>query len=293
MNVFIAVAEKNSFAEAARRLDLSPSAVTRAVRQLENNLNVTLLKRSTRSVQLTETGQIYLEQAKGIVTLLNTADAAARGVNIAPHGHLKVTAPVLFGRSFVMPGIAEYLLRFPEMKVTATFVDRAVNLIDEGFDVAIRIGQLPDSGMKALRLGQVRRVVFASPTYLAKRGVPTHPSDLQRHTIIGTEAPAQQINWRFRSQTSSVSVKLTPRLNTLGSDAAIVAARSGLGIAQLPLYQIASLVETGELKLILADYAGEALPVHLLHLESKFAAAKVRSFIDLLGTRLRSDFRLQ
>lgn len=293
MTVFVAVAEKLSFADAARTLDISPPAVTRAINHLEHKLGAKFLLRNTRLVRLTDAGQVYLEQSKAIIAMLKEADAAAQGINIAPRGHLKVTAPVLFGKIFVMPGIADYLLRFPDMEVSAMFVDRTVNLIDEGFDVAIRIGQLPDSGMKALRLGQVRRVACASPAYLAKKGVPKHPSDLQRHSIIGTEVPAQHVNWRFSAGAAPVTVKLRPRLNVINNDAAIEAAKIGFGIAQLPFYQIAAQIAAGELKLILEDYCGDHLPIHLLHRESKFAAAKVRSFIDLLSGRLRSDARVQ
>jgi len=293
MTVFVAVAEKLSFADAARVLDISPPAVTRAINHLEQKSGAKFLQRNTRLVRLTDAGMAYLGHAKTILALLKEADAAAQGINIAPRGHLRVTAPVLFGKIFVMPGIAEYLRRFPDMEVSALFIDRTVNLIDEGFDVAIRIGQLPDSGMKALRLGQVRRVVCASPTYLARKGVPRHPGDLQRHCIIGTDVPAQQVNWRFSTAEAPVAVKLKPRLNVLSNDAAIAAVKIGFGIAQLPFYQIATHIAAGEIKLILDDYAGDHLPIHLLHRENKFAAAKVRSFIDLLGELLRSDARVQ
>jgi len=293
MTVFVAVSEKLSFADASRVLDISPPAVTRAINHLEQKLGAKFLERNTRLVRLTDAGKAYLAQAKTIIALLKEADAAAQGMNIAPRGHLKVTAPVLFGKIFVVPGIADYLQRFPDMEVSAMFVDRTVNLIDEGFDVAIRIGQLPDSGMKALRLGQVRRVVCASPAYLAKKGVPKHPSDLQRHCIIGTEVPAQHVNWRFSTNASPLAVKLKPRLNVISNDAAIEAVKIGFGIAQLPFYQIATHIAAGEMKLILEDYSGDHLPIHLLHRESKFAAAKVRSFIDLLSERLRADARVQ
>lgn len=295
MTVFVAVAGKLSFADAARTLDLSPAAVTRAINHLERKHGTRLLERSTRLVRLTDAGMAYLDHAKTIIALLKDADAAARGINIAPRGHLKVTAPVLFGKLFVMPGIADYLQRFPDMEVSALFLDRTVNLIDEGYDVAIRIGQLPDSGMKALRLGQVRRVLCASPAYLAKNGVPRQPGDLQGHCIIGTDVPAQQVNWRFgsTSSTTPVTVKLKPRLNVTSNDAAIEAAKLGFGIAQLPSYQIATQLAAGELKLVLDEHGGDPVPIHLLHRESKFAAARVRSFIDLLGQRLRADARVQ
>lgn len=292
MTVFVAVAEQLGFAGAARRLDLSPTAATRAIQQLEQQLGASLLERSSRRVQLTAAGQAYLDEARSVLAMLREADAVAAGINAEPSGHLRVTAPVLFGKLFVMPGIAEYLRRFPETSVSAMFVDRTVNLIDEGFDVAIRLGQLPDSGMKALRLGHVRRVVCASPAYLAKKGVPAHPDDLQQHAIIATDGPARQVNWRFGTAGSAVTVKLKPRLGVVSNDAAIEAAKSGIGIARLPSYQIATHIAAGELKLVLEGYPGEQLPIHLLHRESRHGAARVRRFIDLLGTRLRADRRL-
>ena len=166
MTVFVAVAEEEGFAAGARRLHLSPPAVTRAVASLETRLGVKLLNRTTRYVRTTEAGQRYLEDARRILAEVDAADEAAAGINAEPRGHLAVTAPVLFGRMFVMPGIVDYLKRYPDTEVSAMFLDRIVNLLEEGLDVGVRIGELPDSSMRALRVGSVRLVLCASPHYL-------------------------------------------------------------------------------------------------------------------------------
>lgn len=291
MRVFAAVAEKLSFAHASRVLDISPAAVTRAIVQLEKSLGTKLLQRHERRIQLTDSGRTYFEHARGVIALLEEANAAVVRINTAARGHLKVTAPVLFGKLFVMQGISDYLHRYPDMEVSAMFVDRTVNLIDEGFDVAIRIGQLPDSGMKALLLGQVRRVTCAAPSYLARNGVPGHPNDLQDHSIISTDGAAQSVVWKFGTDPASLAVKLKPRLGVSSNDAAIEAAKLGVGIAQLPSYQVVAQIAAGTLKPVLQDYPSDSLPIHLLHRQGKFSAAKVKNFIDLISERLRSDSR--
>lgn len=293
MTVFVAVGEELSFAGAARRLDLSSASVTRAIAHLEKKRGVTFLQREARQLRLTEVGRRYLEDARAILQLVKQADETAVGTNIVPRGHLRVTAPVAFGQLFVVPGITDYLQRYPEMKISAIFVDRNVNLIEEGFDVAVRIGQLPDSGMKALRVGQVRRCTYASPGYLAKHGVPTHPADLRQHRVIGTEISAPGVVWKFGARNAPVSVKLTPLLSVVSNDAAIAAALLGIGIVQLPSYHAMDAVNKGLLCPILNDYASGPIPIQLLHRESKFGSSKVRSFIDLLGARLRAEERFE
>ena len=166
MSVYVAVVEAEGFAGGARKLQMSPPAVTRAVAALEERLGVKLLNRTTRYVRMTEAGQKYYEDAKRIIALADEADDAALGINAEPRGQLTVTASVLFGRMYVMPGIVEYLRRYPAVEVNALFVDRVVNMLEEGVDVAIRIAELPDSSYRALRVGSVRRVLCASPDYL-------------------------------------------------------------------------------------------------------------------------------
>lgn len=288
MNVFVAVGEDESFAAASRRLDLSPAAVTRAIAGLEEQLGVKLLLRTTRNVRLTEAGRRYLDDVRNILASIAEANEAAAGVNSTPKGNLSITASVLFGRYFVMPCIVDFLKEYPEVEVSAYFLDRVVNLVEEGMDVAIRIGHLPDSSLKALRVGQVRRVLCASPEYLAKNGVPQHPADLLRHTIIAASGISPRVEWKFGSVDDPTMVRMKPRLTVTSNDAAIDAATSGLGICRLLSYQIANELTEGRLKIVLADYEEAPWPVHVLHRESKFGSSKVRNFIDALTASLRA-----
>ncbi|ANH67981.1 LysR family transcriptional regulator [Mitsuaria sp. 7] len=293
MTVFVTVCDGLSFAGAARTLDLSAAAVTRAIQALESRRGVELLVRHTRRVTLSEAGRRYLEDARTILRLIAEAEAAASDANRVTRGHLRVTAPALFGRLFVVPGITDYLRRYPEMTVSATFVDRTVNLIDEGFDVAIRIGQLPDSGMKALKVGEVGRTACASPDYLSRHGVPQHPTDLHGHRTIATDVAAPHMVWKFGSRQSPMPVKLRPACSVTGSDAAIAAAELGVGIVYLPTYQVKEKMASGALTPVLTAFAGDTVPIHLLHRESRFGSSRVRNFIELLAERLRADQKVR
>ena len=289
MKVFVAVGELESFAAAARRLDISPAAVTRAVSALEDQLGVKLLLRTTRSVRLTEAGGRYLEDTRHILASINEANAAAAGINATPKGDLAVTAPILFGKKFVMPCIVRYLQQYPEVDVSAYFLDRVVNMVEEGMDVAVRIGPLPDSGLKALRVGRVRRMLCASPDYLARHGVPKHPSDLAGHAVIGTTNLSPRAGWRFGVTEEPTTVRMKPRLTVTSNDGAIAAASGGLGIARLLSYQVADELANGQLQVILAEYEEAPWPIHVLHRESKYGSAKVRAFIDMLAQALRAQ----
>ena len=289
MKVFVAVGELESFAAAARRLDISPAAVTRAVSALEEQLGVKLLLRTTRSVRLTEAGGRYLEDTRHILASILEANEAAAGINATPKGDLAVTAPILFGKKFVMPCIVRYLQQYPEVDVSAYFLDRIVNMVEEGMDVAVRIGPLPDSGLKALRVGRVRRMLCASPDYLARHGVPQHPSDLPGHAVIGTTNLSPRAGWRFGVTDEPTLVRMKPRLTVTSNDGAIAAASGGLGIARLLSYQVADEVASGQLQVILAEYEEAPWPIHVVHRESKYGSAKVRAFIDMLAHELRAQ----
>jgi len=289
MTVYVAVAEEESFAGAARRLGMSPPAVTRAVASLEDRLGIKLLNRTTRLVRATDAGLRYLEHARRIIAEADEADEAAAGVNAEPRGQLAVTAPVLFGRMFVTPSIVEYLRRFPEMTITAMLLDRVVNLLEEGLDVGIRIGELPDSTMNAIGVGHVRLVACASPDYLKAHGVPRVPADLARHTVIAATPVSPSVEWRFVTDKKTISVKVKPRLTVTNNEAAIVAAVQGFGVTRLLSYQMAPYLASGQLKRVLSEYEPPRLPIHVLHREGRQASAKVRTFVDLLVERLRTD----
>lgn len=297
MTVFIAVAEEQGFAPAARRLNMSPPAVTRAIAALEDMLGIKLLTRTTRYVRITEAGARYLEDSRRILGAVEQANEAAIGINSEPKGHLTVTAPVLFGQKYVMPGVVEYLNTYTETQVDAVFLDRVVNLLEEGFDVGIRIGQLPDSTLHAKTVGEVRLVLVASPEYLARYGIPQTPEALKQHTLIASSAGNMTHDWQFSGlqqkqkdkQKGKQTIRIQPRLTVTSNQAAIDAAKAGLGIARLISYQVADELEDARLETILSDYQLPAMPVHIIHREGRMASSKVRCFIDLMAQRLRED----
>ena len=292
MQIFVAVAESEGFAAGARKLKISPPAATRAVADLEYRLGIKLLNRTTRYVRVTDAGQRYLDDCKRILAQVTEADEAAIGINAAPRGHLVITAPVLFGRMYVMPCVVEYLQKYPDTEISAMFVDRVVNMLDEGIDVALRVGELSDSSFKAIKVGTVRRVVCASPAYIEKYGLPQHPNDLSEHQIIVASSLSPNVEWRFLENKQSKIVRVKPRLTVTSNDAAIEAAVEGLGITRLISYQIAPELQNGQLKIILSEYEYPALPIHILHREGRNSSAKVRAFIDLVAEKLKADSSL-
>ena len=284
MNVFVAVAEEEGFSAGARRLRMSPPAVTRAVAALEERLGVKLLNRTTRYVRVTDVGQRYLEDAKRVLADADAADEAAAGVNTEPRGRLTVTAPVLFGRMFVMPAVLEYLTRYPGTEVFSIFLDRVVNLLEEGVDVGVRLAELADSSMRARQVGSVRVVLCASGEYLRRRGAPKVPQDLLKHSIIASSA-GNGFDWRFGGRT----LRVQPRLTVTTNDAAIEAALRGFGITRLLSYQVAPQLAAGDLKVVLKEHEPEPRPIHIVHRQSRYASANVRAFVDLMAERLQSD----
>ncbi|MGH8082705.1 MAG: LysR family transcriptional regulator [Lysobacter sp.] len=289
MSVFVAVAEEESFAAAARRLGLSAPAVTRAVAALEERLAIKLLDRTTRFVRATEAGRRYLADARRILQEVDEVEEAAAGVNAAPRGHLTVTAPVQFGRMFVLPVVVEYLRRYPAAQVSALFLDRVVNLLEEGVDVGVRIGELPDSSLQAIKVATVRRVLCASPDYLRERGEPRTPADLAGHDIVSALGISPTVEWKFGRGKATQSQRIEPRLATSSNDSAIAAAASGFGIARLMSYQIAPHLAAGTLRIVLTEYEPAPVPVHVLHREGRYASAKLRTFVDLIVATLRGD----
>lgn len=285
MTVFIAVGEEECLATAARRLDLSPVAVKRAVRVLEDHLHVPLLLRMTRKVLLTEAGRCYLQSSKRIMDALKAADEAAHGTNLACRGRLSVSAPLEFGRLFVLPCIADYMHRNPGLDIAACFVDRVVNLVDEGCDVAVRIGPQPDSRLKSVAVGRMRRALCASPAYLVRHGAPQRPADLRQHMLIAHSSLARPGDTVPPVHADGPSARLT----VTNSTAAVQAAVAGLGIARLMMYQVAPHVADGSLEIVLAGHEGAALPVQVLHRQGRYGASKVRNFIDLLVASLRAE----
>ncbi|WP_439870414.1 LysR family transcriptional regulator [Pseudomonas syringae] len=287
MKVFVAAGELENLAAASRRLDISPGAVTRAVSALEAQLGVKLLQRSTRSVRLTEAGKHYLKDCRTILASIAQANERAASVNAAPKGKLSVTAPVLFGKALVLPCILQFLQSYPDVQVSAYFLDRVTNLADEDIDLAIRIGHLSDSGLRALRVGEVRRILCASPDYLRLHGEPLHPSELVQHWVIAASGLSPNVEWKFGATDDSTLIRMKPRLTVTSNDVAIAAAKQGIGIARLHSYQVADDLAAGHLTVILEAFEEAPWPVHIIHRESRHSAIKVRTFIDLLAKQLR------
>ncbi|SFQ73914.1 transcriptional regulator, LysR family [Pseudomonas sp. NFPP07] len=287
MQVFISVAQEQGFAAAARRLGLSAPSVTRAVAALEQRIGTQLLTRTTRNVLLTEAGQRYLEDSRRILTELQDAEASAAGIHALPRGQLTITAPVLFGELFVTPLMVDYLERFPEVSINALLVDRVVSMVEEGMDVAVRIGELPDSGQHAMRVGEVRRVICASPAFLARHGRPRHPQELRQAPVIAPSSIGQSRSWLFDDNGTPLNIRPEPRLVVTANQAAISAACLGLGLTRVLSYQVASKVAAGELEIILAEFELAPLPIHVVYQGGRKAPARVRSFVDFAVQALR------
>lgn len=286
LQVYVAVAEAGSFAAGARATGLSAPSATRAINALEDRLGARLLVRTTRVVRLTDVGQAYLEEVRGILADLQAADDLASGAAARPTGQLRLTAPVEFGRLYIAPLLAEFLDLFPDVSATLLTVDRVVNLAEEGFDIGLRIGPLPPSGLMAVRVGQVRRVVCAAPGYLRAHGMPGRPEDLRAHKIVSVAGVSPTPDWRFGTHGEQV-VRIAPRLQVSTVGAAVGLARAGWGMTRVLSYQIGPDLDDGLLRTVLDDHEPAPLPVHLVHPEGRRVAAKVRSFLDFARDRLR------
>jgi len=289
INVFVAVVDANGFAGAARKLSISPPAVTRAISELEAHLGVRLLTRTTRVVRVTEAGARYVEDCRRILAELAEADESVSGLHAAPRGRLTLTAPVLFGALFVTPIVTEYLQRYPEVTASCWFLDRVVNMVDEGVDIGVRIGELPDSSLQAIRVGRVRRVICAAPSYLKRHGAPQTPDELTAHTIVSASGVTPTPEWRLVENGAPKLVKLQPRMTTTTNDSAVAAAVAGFGLTRLMSYQVAEHVREGRLQLVLSEFETAPLPVHLVHREGRHASQKARAFLDLAIERLRAS----
>lgn len=309
MKAFLAVVDASGFAGAARQIGVSTATVTRQVAALEQHLGARLLIRTTRSLRLTDAGQRYLADARGILQALSDADALARGAHIEPVGTLRVTAPVVFGRLHLLPVVLSFLKAHARVSVQTHFVDHVTHLIDEGLDVALRIGRLPDSSLRAVPLGAVRPVIVASPAYLRRHGVPRSPHDIERHQVIGLDRAGHPFQpWVLRSeprvgrgasaeapQNADVplrAVAMPPvRLMVNHNEVVRDAAEAGAGLARLQSYQVAQAVADGRLRIVMAEWEPPASPVHLVHAEARAATAKVSAFLGHATPRLRHVLR--
>jgi DNA-binding transcriptional LysR family regulator len=282
MQAFVAVADLQGFAPAARKLGLSPSGVTRLIAGLEERLGARLLQRTTRKVALTDVGARYLERARRILADVDEAEGSAQAERTRPSGRLVVSAPLGFGRLHVSPVMTAYLTRYPEVSCELRLADRMINLVEDGVDAAIRIGHLADSTLVARQVGEMRRIVVASRKYLKQRGEPAAPEAIASHQTIQFGTTAAQPEWRFVEDGRDVGVGCTPRFITNSSDAAIQYAEQGGGLTRVMFYQAADALKAGRLTIVLAPFEQPPLPIHIVYPTSRLLSAKVRTFVDLV-----------
>ncbi len=291
MEVFVAVADAGGFARAAEALRLSPPAVTRAISALEERLGVRLFNRTTRSLSLTEAGQGYLGECRRLLDDIEGVEQAAQGRAGTASGHLRITSSVTFGRICVTPMLAAFLREHQKISASLLCLDRVVDIVEEGIDIGIRIAELPDSTLIARRVGHVRRVLVASPDYLASAPVLTTPADLLRHETIATTSLAQSADWRLPDKGKMVPVGIRPRLDINDAAAAIGEAERGGGIAMVLSYMVKEAVSAGRLKLVLDQFMPEPVPVSIVYPQARILAGKVRAFVDYAAPHLQQ--RLQ
>jgi DNA-binding transcriptional LysR family regulator len=287
MSILLAVVDAGSLSGAARRLAMPLASVSRKLAELEAHLNTRLLHRTTRQLSLTEAGASYVAACRRILEEIGEAERIVSGEYATPKGELVVTASVLFGRLHILPVVAEFLEQYPQIDVKLVFTDRVVHLMDEQIDVAVRIGDLPDSSLMATGVGAVRRVVCGSPAYLAKHGVPARPQDLAGHDCISFEVLESKRAWVFGTGKSELSVPVRSRVAVNMSEAAIAAAVLGVGLVRVLSYQVADAVRDGALSVVLQPFESQPLPVSLVHKGQTPLPLKLRAFLDFVAPRLR------
>ena len=288
MSVLLAAVETGSLSGAGRKLGMPLPTVSRKVSELETHLKARLLHRSTRRLTLTDSGRAYVEACKRILNDVEEAERAAAGEYSAPKGDLVITAPIVYGRLHVLPVVTEFLRAYPDVDIRLQLGDRMVNLFEEPVDLAVRIGDLPDSSLIATRVGSVHPVVCASAGYLSARGRPAHPDELTAHDCVTFEGLMSADTWNFSSGKSVVSAAIHSRLVVSTAEAAIAAAIAGAGITRVLSYQVADAVRTGALEIVLQEFEPAAWPVSLVYPSQGRLPLKLRAFLDYAVPRLKT-----
>ncbi|WP_413989311.1 LysR family transcriptional regulator [Labrys okinawensis] len=289
MTILLATVDTGSLSAASRRLRLPLATVSRRVAELEAHLNVRLLNRGHRKVELTEAGRSYVASCRRIMEEIADIERTASGEYRAPQGELTISMTAVLGRTHVLPIVVEFLNMFPDIRVRVQLTDRAVNLLEEHVDVAVRIGELPDSSMIGARVGLIRPVFCASPAYLESRGVPRRPADLRSHDCVIHEGYASSYDWEFRQDEMMVAVRVPSRLVVDSGEAAVVAAAAGAGIARVLSYLTGALVNSGSLVLLLSEYEPPPIPVNVIYPAQRQVPLKLRAFLDFVIPRLRKN----
>lgn len=280
MATFVRIVEKGSLTAAAGALETSLPSVVRTLAALERELGVRLLNRTTRRIHLTDEGAQYLERCRAILGAVQEAEAAFTLAKAEPRGRLAVTAPVLFGRRYIAPIVTRFLRRHPGVSAELLFVDRVVNLVEEGIDVAARIGHLPDSSLVAAPVGKVRRVICASPEYLRRRGTPRVPQDVRNHACVRLTGLAPRPEWQFRVGRRAVPVALNAVIACNDTESGLEACLSGHGLGLFLSYQTAPYQSEKRLRYVLEEFENEPEPVHIVYPQSRLVSGKVRMFVD-------------
>lgn len=288
MSILLTVVDAGSLSAAARRLGMPLATVSRKVAALEAHLNTRLLHRTTRQLSLTEAGLSYVAACRRILEEISEAERTATGEYAAPKGELTITAPVVFGRLHIVPVVAAFLAHYPDIEIKLVLTDRVLHLMDEQVDVAVRIGDLPDSSFMATRVGTVRRVVCASPGYLATHGTPTVPGDLAAHACISFEVLESRRAWVFGTGKATQCVPVHSRLSVNTVDAAIAAATLGAGVIRVLSYQVTDALRNDALRIVLEPFEAAPLPVSLLHKGQTPLPLKLRAFLDFVTPLLRT-----
>jgi len=288
IGAFAAVADARSFTQGARRLGVSSAQVSKLVAKLENRLGARLLNRTTRDVSLTDTGRAYLERARVLLEDFEALETSVRD-ETGPKGLLKISAPMSFGASQLTPALLDFASAYPEVSLDVSSTDRMVNLVEDGFDVGVRIGVLADSSLIARKLAPVRLVTCAAPAYLQRAGTPLTPQDLMGHEAIIDTNASDPLVWRFSSDNDSHDVRVHGRLRFAGADACVAAAVRGIGITRSPAFSAAQDLREGRLVPLLCAYEPEQIYVHAVYPHGRHLAAKVRAFVDFLARRYAGE----
>jgi DNA-binding transcriptional LysR family regulator len=289
MTVLLAAVDAGSLSAASRHLRIPLATVSRRVSELEEHLGIRLLLRGSRRLTLTDAGRDYVESCRRIVEDVAEAERAASGEYRRPQGELIISAPTTMGRTHAMPVAVEFLRAHPEVRMRVQLTDRSVNLLEEHVDVALRIGELPDSSLIAARVGLIREVLCASPAYLKDRGIPRQPADLASHDGITHESQyTTQANWTFQTKGTAHTIQVPSRLVVNTAEAALVAAAGGAGIARVLSYQMVELPKAHELVKVLEAYEPPPVPVHLIYPGQRHVPLKLRAFLDFSIPRLRA-----
>ena len=285
---FTAVADARSFSQAARRLGISAAQISKLVASLEDRLGVRLLNRTTRDVSLTDTGRSYLARARELLEAFDQLESSVDD-SAGPRGVLRISVPVSFGAVEIGPALLDFAAVYEEVGLDVSFSDRAVNLVEEGFDAAVRIGGLADSSLVARRLASARIVTCASPAYVARHGTPVAPADLAGREVIIDLNPKEPFAFEFGRGAGRQTVRVNGRLRFSSAQACLAAARAGFGIARAPAFAAVEDLRAGRLKSLLCEFEPEPLPIHVVYPQTRHLAAKVRAFVDFLAQRFAGE----